>query len=150
MWVFSSTPEEKKQPTEKSTDTEQTASEEKKTEETKSETAEVKSDEVIEKGSIVVADQAAGMKVALGALEFPTKAGWVVVRDYMDGTPGNVLGAARYSAAEGLVPASVELMRETVKDSSYQVVFFTNGGDAGFSLADDKAIAGAEATFKAN
>ncbi len=153
VWVFSSTPEAKQTPEEKTTDTEQvTEGDTEKSEEAKTESQEevVASDEVIGKGVLTVADQAAGKTVALGKIEFPTKNGWVVVREFMDGTPGNVLGAARYSAAEGLVPASVELMRETVKDSSYQVVFFTNKGDAGFSLAEDKPIAGGEVTFKAN
>lgn len=152
VWVFSSTPEDKKQPEEKTTDTEQVAGDEEKSEEVKTESKEevVASDEVVGKGVLEVADQAAGKTVKLGKVEFPTKSGWIVVREFMDGTPGNVLGAARYSAAEGLVPASVELMRETVKASSYQVVFFTNKGDAGFSLAEDKAIAGGEVTFKAN
>ncbi len=152
VWVFSSTPEAKQEPDEKTTDTEQVAGDEEKSEEMKTESKEevVSSDEVIGKGVLTVADQAAGKTVTLGKVEFPTKSGWIVVREFMDGTPGNVLGAARYSAAEGLVPASVELMRATVKDSSYQVVFFTNKGDAGFSLAEDKAIAGGEVTFKAN
>ncbi len=152
VWVFSSTPEDKMQPEEKTTDTEQVTGDEAKSEEVKTESKEevVASDEVIGKGVLTVADQAAGKVVTLGKTEFPTKSGWVVVREFMDGTPGNVLGAARYSAAEGLVPASVDLMRETVKDSSYQVVFFTNMGDAGFSLAEDKHIAGGEVTFKAN
>lgn len=152
VWVFSSTPEAKQEPEEKTTDTEQVAGDEEKSEDMKTESKEevVSSDEVIGKGVLTVADQAAGKTVTLGKVEFPTKSGWIVVREFMDGTPGNVLGAARYSAAEGLVPASVELMRATVKDSSYQVVFFTNKGDAGFSLADDKVIAGGEVTFKAN
>lgn len=160
VWVFSSTPEAKQEPKEKTTDTEQTTNEngdkdEEKSEEVKSESKKdeektVSSDEVIGKGLLQVADQAAGKVVTLSKVEFPTKSGWIVVRDYANGTAGNVLGAARYSAAEGLTPASVELMRATVKDNSYQVVFFTNNGNPGFSLIEDKIISGGEVSFKAN
>lgn len=159
VWVFSSTPEAKQEPKEKTTDTEQTANEngdkdEEKSEEVKTESKNeekaVSSDEVIGKGLLQVADQAAGKVVTLSKVEFPTKSGWIVVRDYANGTAGNVLGAARYSAAEGLTPTTVELMRATVKDNSYQVVFFTNNGNLGFSLIEDKIISGGEASFKAN
>lgn len=151
VWVFSSTPDEKKKPEEKTTDTEQvTETEEVKATET-AEKAEVKKvSEVTGTGSLTVVDQKAGKVVTLGKTEFPSKKGWVVVRDYMDGTPGNVIGAARYASEEGLVPTAVELVRETVAGSSYQVSFYNDMGDAGFSSAEDTQINGATATFKAN
>ncbi len=152
VWVFSSTPEGKNKPEEKSvkTDSEQVEQGDTKTEEKKSETAEVKENIVVGKGAISVADQSAGTVVTLGKVEFPSRNGWVVVRDYADGKSGNVLGASRYSADDGLVPTTVDLMRATKAGNSYQVVFFTNGGDTGFSLADDVLIEGTETTFKAN
>ncbi|QQR65196.1 hypothetical protein IPH92_01265 [Candidatus Kaiserbacteria bacterium] len=156
VWVFSSTPEAKQVPEEKTTDTEQVEkADEEKSEEVKADSKEVtkdvtSTDTVVGKGALDVKDQAAGKVVTLSKVEFPTKNGWIVVRDYVDGTSGKVLGAARYSEAEGLTPTSVELMRGTIKDSSYQVVFFTNAGDAGFSLTEDKVIVGGEVTFKAN
>lgn len=149
VWVFSASPEEKKLPTENEADTkEEVAKTEIKTEvigATKGGT-----EEAIGEGSIIVADQAAGKVVTLGALSFPTKNGWVVVRDYLDGVPANILGAARYSAEEGLTPTSVELMRGTTAGSSYQVVFFTNAGEQGFSISEDALIEGISTTFKAN
>jgi hypothetical protein len=150
VWVFSATPEGKKEAVTESTDKEQV---EKTNTEKTAEVAEVKAEktaEVTGKGSLTVRDQKAGDVVAVEKAEFPTKSGWVVVRDYMDGAPGNVLGAARYSADEGLVPTAVELIRVTTAGSSYLVMFYTNEGQAGFSSAEDKPIEGASATFKAN
>ncbi len=146
VWVFSSTPESNVEVDDEGTNTEQV-----ETETNNQATTNVKTeDETVGTGLLSVSNQKAGMTVAIGTLEFPTKNGWVVVRDYMDGAPGNILGAARFSADEGLVPTSVELMRETVAGSSYQVVFFTNEGDIGFALTDDKVIDGIATTFKAN
>ncbi len=150
VWVFSSTPEEKKQPEEKSTDTEQVSKNEEVKVTESTEKSNVKVAEVTGTGSLVVADQKAGKLVSLSKTEFPSKKGWVVVRDYMDGTPGNVIGAARYAGDEGLVPTAVELVRETVAGSSYHVSFYNDMGDAGFSSAEDTPITGATATFKAN
>lgn len=101
-------------------------------------------------GSIKVVDQKAGKLVVLGTLEYPAAGGWVVVRDYMDGVPGNILGAARYSTEEGLTPTAVELIRETTAGSSYQVVFYTNEGAPEFATGEDKPVEGISATFKAN
>ncbi len=152
VWVFSSTPEGKNQPEEKSvkTDSEQVEQGDTKTEEKTSETATVKEEIVVGKGSLSIADQSAGSVVTLGKVEFPSRNGWVVVRDYADGKSGNVLGASRYSADEGLVPTTVELVRATTAGKTYQVVFFTDGGDTEFRLADDVLIEGTEAMFKAN
>lgn len=158
VWVFSSAPEDKPKDEKKSTDTEQT---EKKDVESKEDTSDEKSEDsstkekpkadvVVGKGTIAVTDQTAGNTVALGKLELPTKMGWVVVRDYKDGTGVGALGAALYDVDKGLIPASVPLMRATVKDSSYQVVFFTDNGDATFSFDNDEVIEGTMVTFKAN
>lgn len=144
VWVFSSTPEAKVDEANKTTETTQ------ETVDTTTAGSEEKSSDATRQGSINVADQKAGTNVALGKIEFPTTSGWVVVRDYSNGTSGNVLGASRYSADEGLVPTSVELVRATTAGNSYQVVFFTNDGDAGFALAEDTFIDGASATFTAN
>lgn len=151
VWVFSSTPETKDMAKEKTeTETEQTMQGENKEADIKSETSAVKGEAIIGKGSLTIADQKAGNTVAIEKVEFPSKNGWVVVRDYTDGMVGNVLGAARFGVDDGLVPTSVDLMRGTVAGKSYQVTFFTNDGDKGFSLAEDKRIEGGEAIFKAN
>lgn len=151
VWVFSSTPTENNLPEEVKTDTVQvTTSDDVASSDDVIVTADDKASAITGKGLLTVADQKAGSVVALGKIEFPSKSGWVVVRDYMDGTPGNVLGAARYNSDEGLVPTTIELMRVTTAGSSYQVVFYSNSGEATFSLAEDTAIDGATATFKAN
>lgn len=98
---------------------------------------------------IKVADQKAGALVILSDITYPQTTGWVVVRDFLDGNPGNVLGAARYSTNDGLNSKEVNLLRNTVASSSYQVVFYTDNGDKVFDLKDDKLIDGVSATFKA-
>lgn len=158
VWVFSSAPAEKDKTNEEKTDTDTEQVDTKdektdeKTDEKKEATAETVSDasKIIGKGTITVSDQASGEVVTLGKVEFPTKIGWVVVRDLKDGKGVGVLGAALYNTEIGLIPTTVPLMRATVKDSSYQVVFFTNNGDSGFSIVDDKPLDEAVATFKAN
>lgn len=104
---------------------------------------------VVGEGSVIVADQAAGSTVTLGAVNLPTAEGWVVVREFNEGVSGNILGAARYSAEENLVPTTVELIRGTMAGSTYQVVFFTNSGDTSFDLGQDVQIEGIATTFDA-
>lgn len=147
VWVFSSTPETKEAPVEETAKTIETTQTEVKADTTK---VDAGAKIVVGKGSIVALDQKAGNKVTLGAATFPTKDGWVVVRDYMDGVPGNVLGAARYGVEEGLIPTSVELIRNTLVGNSYQVTFYVSGGATGFKSGEDTPIDGAVATFKAN
>jgi hypothetical protein len=107
------------------------------------------------KGSIAVAGQAAGNAVALGALEFPSTDGWVAVRDYDGTNVGGILGASRYSASQGLLPTSVDLLRPTVAGKTYAVVFFTEDGSltaAGklfFDPAQDQQFADIMTTFVA-
>lgn len=100
-------------------------------------------------GDISVSDQGAGSVVVLDSVTFPTNNGWVVVRDYVDGTPGNILGAARYSLEVGLEPSSVNLLRSTEAGSTYQIVFYSENGDRVFDLDDDVEIQGYSATFTA-
>jgi hypothetical protein len=104
---------------------------------------------VVGKGELKVADQDAGTVVTIEASSFPTENGWVVVRDYMDGTLGNVLGAARFSSEEGLVPTAVNLLRKTEEGSSYRALFYTESGDKEFSLKNDTPIDSGAVTFKA-
>ena len=104
---------------------------------------------VVPDGSLTVPDQNAGTMVTLGTVKHPTRDGWIVVRDYMDGVPAGILGAARYGLDEGLIPTQVELLRPTLAGSSYQVLFYTSEGEKGFSSAEDKPIEGISTTFKA-
>ncbi len=153
VWVFSSSPETVKAP-----ETEETATEESTTSNDTVENAQVvevskeniPAQKISEVGSVKVSDQSAGTVVSLGMTTFPGENGWVVVRDYVDGAQGKILGAARYSVADGLAPTSVELIRPTIKGSIYQVMFYTESGDKKFGTPADTAIEGGETTFKAN
>ena len=159
VWVFSSTPEEQKTPvTEDANKTsEQSDSKDGDTEKKEGEST-VKADEIkaapvqkleVGKGVLTVTDQGAGMNVELGSLTFPVTAGWVVVRDDINGVPGNVLGAARFSTTEGLSPKNVELIRQTESGKSYQVMYYSQEGGIGFALGEDMPIDGMTVTFKA-
>lgn len=103
----------------------------------------------IGEGAIVVADQAAGDSVTLSAATFPTAEGWIAVRSYPNGQLGSILGAARYSEEQGLVPESVPLLAPTTAGRTYAVVFFSEDGDREFNLANDVQIDGILSTFVA-
>lgn len=162
VWVFSSTPEEEAT----NTPTDDTSEEMSNSSNgsnnrsssngngTASNANDTRSDtnqtsQVIGEGSLVVADQAAGSVVAIDSVTFPTEEGWVVVRDYENGNPGSVLGAARYEVEVGLVPSDVRLLRATESGSTYQVTFYSESGDQVFDLADDQPIEGSGVTFTA-
>lgn len=153
VWVFSSSPEDKikEEVKDDTTKTEETTKLEGKNEEIKNGDVTTTAPQVVTgEGSIGVTDQKAGGSVALGALKYPATSGWVVVRDYKDNVPGNVLGAARYDTVAGLIPTSVELIRNTVSGNSYQVVYYTNSGVLDFKLGEDVVVNGPASVFKAN
>lgn len=105
--------------------------------------------DTIRDGNIIVSAQPAGSVVVLDSVTYPTTAGWIVVRDFMDGIPGSILGAARYHETDGLMPTSVNLLRATEVEGTYQIVFFSENGDRVFDFDDDREIEGSEAVFKA-
>ncbi len=148
VWVFSSTPETAVAPEVEEETQGEIVLEEKGTSETVAETETTKQIQVGE-GSVIVPDQVAGNTVVIGSIALPTTSGWVVVREFINGTSGNILGAARYSAEEELVPSTIELIRGTVAGNTYQVVFFTNDGDTKFDLGEDVLIEGIATTFNA-
>jgi len=84
-----------------------------------------------------VASEAAGSEVVLSSATFPTDAGWVAVRSYNDGMLGNVLGAARYSKEQGLIPDSIQLLTPTMAGEQYAIVFFSENGDRQFNMRSD-------------
>lgn len=149
VWVFSSSPERVDAPVNDDVEVGETTENETENDTENTTTSSPASSEDSE-GAISVADQAAGSAVVIDTLNLPTESGWVVVRDYVDGVAGKILGAARYSTDEGLIPKTVELMRGTTAGNTYQVVFFTNTGDKKFDLTEDTLIDGIETTFKAN
>lgn len=100
-------------------------------------------------GEVSVSNQAAGTTVSLESATFPSDEGWVGVRDYVNGQLGYILGVARYSKEQGLVPEEITLQRATKAGNSYAIVFYRESGDRVFSLADDVQIGDAFATFTA-
>lgn len=105
---------------------------------------------VVGDGALTVADQAAGSRVALESATFPTDDGWVAVRTYTDGQMGSILGAARYSKEQGLVPTEVVLLAPTVAGREYAVVFFSEDGNREFNLDGDAQLEVGVTTFTAN
>jgi hypothetical protein len=97
----------------------------------------------------VGSDIAAGQSVPLDSATFPTKEGWVGVRDYSDGKLGGLLGVARFSAEQGLVPKEISLLRSTVAGKQYAIVFYSENGDRKFDLANDVQNGNEFATFTA-
>jgi hypothetical protein len=100
-------------------------------------------------GAITVTDQAAGNAVAIDGAVFPNDEGWIGVRDYENGQLTGLLGVARFSKEQGLVPEAVPLLRATEAGQQYAVVFYTESGDREFSLANDVQIPDVMTTFTA-
>jgi hypothetical protein len=96
---------------------------------------------------IKVADQAAAMSVAIDSATYPVEEGWIAVRDYQDDKEGYVLGAARFSKADGLVPSEIELTRPTVAGQKYAISLYKEGGDNDWG--GDEKLEGIFGTFMA-
>ena len=153
VWVFTSAPSTKPAVT---TDEKKDASSEvTKKDETKpadTATTDTKKTETpvanIGTGSIQVDVQNAGKVVNLGATTYPGTDGWIAVHSMNGDALGGVLGAARYSTKEGLLPKQVELLATapTVKGKSYAVVFHKSDGNRTYSSADT-VVNGADGKF---
>ena len=91
-------------------------------------------------GSVTVANQPAGSEITLSSVVYPISEGWIGVRDYQSGQLGSVLGVARFSESQGLVPNSIYLQRGTVAGREYAIVLYTDNGDRQFNLADDVQV----------
>lgn len=101
-------------------------------------------------GKIKVSNQPADNVVTIDGATFPNDEGWIGVRDYENEQLGKILGVARFSNEQGLVPTTIELQRATVKGEVYALVFYTESGDRLFNLADDKQTGDVVTTFTAN
>lgn len=99
--------------------------------------------------AVSVNDQAAGTSVSLEGATFPSDEGWIGVRDYVDGQLTGLLGVARYSKEQGLVPEEIVLQRATEAGKTYAVVFYSESGDRKFNLAEDVQVGGVMETFTA-
>lgn len=100
-------------------------------------------------GSVEVRNQAAGTSVELTSATYPVSEGWIGVRDYNNGQLGSLLGVARFSESQGLVPSAITLQRATAAGMTYAVVVYTESGDRQFNLAEDTQIDSVFATFTA-
>lgn len=100
-------------------------------------------------GDATIDNRAAGMVVPLASATFPTDEGWVAVRTYENGEVTNILGAARYSRAQGLIPEEIRLLTPTIAGREYAIVFFTENGDREFNLRTDLPIETPLSTFTA-
>lgn len=100
-------------------------------------------------GKIAIENQAAGTSVSIGNATYPVSEGWIGVRDYTDGELGLILGVARFSEEQGLVPDAITLLRSTRAGKEYAVVIFTEDGDRKFNLAGDVQIDTVFDTFTA-
>jgi len=61
-----------------------------------------------------------------------------------------LLGVARFSESQGLVPTAIVLQRSTIAGREYAVVLYTDNGDRQFNLASDVQVDAVFATFTAN
>ncbi len=100
-------------------------------------------------GAVELGDQTAGTRVSLESATFPSDEGWIGVRDYANGQLAGILGVARFSKEQGLIPQEVILQRATKAGSTYAIVFYSESGDRVFSLADDVQVEGVVTTFTA-
>lgn len=150
VWVFSSSPEKTTEDVTKDTNNTEQKVDGQTVSESKTETIKEaeKKPQMIGNGLLSVSEQIAGTSVTLGEITYPTVVGWIVVREFADGMPGNILGAARYNTEVGLLPKTVELQRETVAGGSYRASFYSENNDNNFELGVDTEITGGEAIFK--
>jgi len=100
-------------------------------------------------GAAKVENGNAGKSVSLDSVTFPAKEGWVGVRNLSDGKLGMLLGVARFSEEQGLIPKDIQLLTPTVSGREYAIVFYTESGDRKFNLANDVQVEGQFATFTA-
>lgn len=151
VWVFGGTPEEVEAPEANDEDTIEVVVETNTDTTNQEEVDEAEEATTLEvgDGAISVVNQAAGKTVALEGATFPTEEGWVAVRSYPNGQLGSILGAARYSKEQGLVPSEVTLLAPTTAGRDYAVVFFSEDGDREFNLANDAQIGDVFGTFTA-
>ncbi len=150
VWVFGGSPKTDK-PTDKKVEDAKSAEIKTTEEATLSEaekSAEAKPTMQVGEGKIELDVVKAGKTVALKSAVFPTDEGWVGVRDYANGAQGGILGAARYSKVQGLIPTEVPLLRPTKTGNEYTIVFFKENGDRTFNSSKDIQVEGFSNVFK--
>ncbi|MCE9643757.1 hypothetical protein K8Q93_00700 [Candidatus Parcubacteria bacterium] len=88
---------------------------------------------------IVVNDQPAGPIVEVTMLTL-SQPGWVAVYEDRDGTPGNVLGAARFE--EGMHLGEISLLRSTEANHPYYVILHGDTASRDFDLKKNPLVIG--------
>jgi len=105
------------------------------------------------KESISVENQGAGLEVIVGEVTL-SEAGWVAVREIINGEMGNILGATRIKKAGTSVDVSVKVLRPTVSGQDYAIVIYRDDGDEDFDFNfDSLVVSGSKpvsATFQVN
>lgn len=100
-------------------------------------------------GSVTVNDQSASDVVTLEGVTYPMTDGWIGVTEYSNDRVGTLLGVARFSEGEGLVPENIQLLRSTEPGKTYAVVFYGPSANNEFSVATNERVEGVFATFTA-
>ncbi len=91
-------------------------------------------------GKVTVEDQKSSKTVALAGATYPVSEGWIGVREYNNEKLGYILGVARFSESQGLIPSEITLLRPTTAGNNYAIVIYKEDGDFDFSLAGDVQI----------
>lgn len=123
-----------------------------KTDETNNQEASVSS--AVEKlsvgeGKVSVEDQAVSKTIALDSVTYPVSEGWIGVREYNNEKLGYILGVARFSESQGLIPSEIHLLRPTTAGNNYAIVIYKEDGDFDFNLAGDVQLDQVFDTFTA-
>ncbi len=110
---------------------------------------EATSEEVANEDTEVVETRPVADKAALEDVEFPAASGWVGIRDFENDQLTGLLGVARWSTEENLIPTEVPLLRAMVKGHTYAIVFYKDNGDKRFDLATDAQMDASVVSFVA-
>lgn len=85
-----------------------------------------------------VSNQLSGNHVNVTSVTFPSKGGWIVIHEVVEGELGNALGAQYFG--EGSWSGTVSLLRNTVVGNTYAAVLYGDNGDRQFTIGSDKPI----------
>jgi hypothetical protein len=151
VWVFGGTPTDEMTQEQIEQEASEVEGEDSEEQMDNTEEVEVVEEVVLEvgNGTVNVENQKASKSIVLAGATFPTEEGWVAVRTYPNGQLGSILGAARYSKSQGLIPSEIPLLVTTSAGRDYAVVFFSEDGDRVFDLATDAQIGDIAGTFTA-
>lgn len=93
--------------------------------------------------AVVVNDQPAGPIVEVTMLTL-SEPGWVAVYEDNNGTPGNVLGAARFE--EGIHLGEISLLRSTEPGKTYYLILHADTNNREFDLKKNPLVVDANGT----